>query len=77
MVDFANNANRQFTVLGAAQSAKNETILALLNWVVAEDPILRRTRADQTNARLISIRMRFWVDLSGLHFCLPLTFTRA
>jgi phage terminase large subunit GpA-like protein len=37
MEDFANNAVRQITVLCAAQAAKTETMLALLNWIIAED----------------------------------------
>jgi len=38
MEDFANNAIRQITVLCSAQSSKTETMLALLCWIVAEDP---------------------------------------
>lgn len=38
MEDFANNAIRQITVLCSAQSSKTETMLALLAWIVAEDP---------------------------------------
>jgi phage terminase large subunit GpA-like protein len=38
MEDFANNAIRQITVLCSAQSAKTETMLALLCWIVGEDP---------------------------------------
>jgi phage terminase large subunit GpA-like protein len=38
MEDLANNAIRQITVLCAAQAAKTETMLALLCWIVAEDP---------------------------------------
>lgn len=38
MEDFANNAIRQITILCSAQSAKTETMLALLCWIVAEDP---------------------------------------
>ena len=38
MEDFANNAIRQITVLCSAQSAKTETMLALLCWIIAEDP---------------------------------------
>lgn len=38
MEDFADNTIRQITVLCSAQSAKTETMLALLCWIVAEDP---------------------------------------
>lgn len=38
MEDFANNAVRQITVLCSAQSSKTETMLALLCWIIAEDP---------------------------------------
>ena len=38
MEDFADNSVRQITVLCAAQSAKTETLLALLCWVIAQDP---------------------------------------
>jgi len=38
MEDFANNAIRQITILCSAQSAKTETMLVLLCWIIAEDP---------------------------------------
>ena len=38
MEDFANNAIRQITILCAAQSAKTETMLVILCWIIAEDP---------------------------------------
>jgi len=38
MTDFADNSIRQITVLCSAQSSKTETMLALLSWIVAEDP---------------------------------------
>ena len=38
MEKFADNAVRQITVLCSAQSAKTETLLALLSWIIAEDP---------------------------------------
>lgn len=38
MEDFADNSVEQITVLCSAQSAKTETMLVLLNWIVAEDP---------------------------------------
>lgn len=36
--DFADNAVKQITVLCSAQSSKTETMLLLLNWIIAEDP---------------------------------------
>ena len=38
METFADNSIRQITVLCSAQSSKTETMLALLSWIVAEDP---------------------------------------
>jgi hypothetical protein len=38
MEKFADNAIRQITVLCSAQSAKTETMLALLSWIISEDP---------------------------------------
>lgn len=35
---FADNAIKQITALCSAQSAKTETALLLLNWIIAEDP---------------------------------------
>ena len=38
MEKFADNRVRRITVLCSAQSSKTETMLALLSWVIAEDP---------------------------------------
>lgn len=38
MEDFSNNRIHQITVLCSAQSSKTETMLALLCWIVSEDP---------------------------------------
>ena len=38
MEDFADNRVRQITALCSAQSAKTETMLALCNWIVDQDP---------------------------------------
>ena len=38
MEDAANNAIRQITILCSAQSSKTETMLAILCWIIAEDP---------------------------------------
>lgn len=38
MEDFADNKIKQISIMCSAQSAKTETMLALLSWLIAEDP---------------------------------------
>ena len=68
MEDFANNAIRQITVLCSAQSAKTETILALLNWIIAEDasPTMWVTSSDEEALKFANERL-----MPSLRMCPP------
>lgn len=68
MEDFANNAIRQITVLCSAQSAKTETMLALLNWIIAEDasPTMWVTSSDEEALKFANERL-----MPSLRLCPP------
>ena len=68
MADFANNAVRQITVLCSAQSAKTETMLALLNWIIAEDasPTMWVTSSDEEALKFANERL-----MPSLRLCPP------
>jgi phage terminase large subunit GpA-like protein len=57
--DFANNAVRQITVLCSAQSSKTETMLALLNWIIADDasPTMWVTSSDEEALKFANERL--------------------
>lgn len=68
MEDFADNAIRQITVLCSAQSAKTETMLALLNWIIAEDasPTMWVTSSDEEALKFANERL-----MPSLKLCPP------